>query len=100
MDQNPIEETYGMPLQITVIQLLNDFKATPPEKELTVFFLAEKIAEKHETLKPLLADKRKRKLFHIRVRKCLQALIKTNKLSSQIQKSSTKTNYNTYKILF
>ena len=93
-----IEISYGMPLQIKLIKVLFDLKEST--EEVTVFSLANFLAETNQNLQCLVSDKRKRHLFHVRIRKCLNALIKNNLVEKQTKKSATATNYNTYTILF
>lgn len=95
---DPIEQTYGMQIQTTVIKLLFEFKANTYPKEITVFSLAEIIAKQNPKIAHLLNDKRERQLFHTRIRKCLDALVKKGQLIKETKKTATCTNYNVYSI--
>ena len=97
---DPVEQTYGSSLHLSILYLLVMFKAYPPKKEITVFFIAEVMAQNNNGFAHILKDKRKRELFHIRIRKCLKNLKEDGKLQMEAKKSATQTNYNVYEVMF
>lgn len=96
---HPIETTYGMNLQTTIIRMVLDLKANPKDIEITSVYIAEKIKQEHPELKEVFKSKRQRTLFLIRIRKCLKALVKTKQLMECKKKTPINTTYYAYKIV-
>lgn len=95
---NPIEKTYGSPLQATVLRLLMD--STNTKAEITTFWLSAKILEQYPELKEVINNAEERRKLRRRIENTLKNLVNAGQLTYITKKAAVQTNYNVYTVKF